>query len=360
MRNPKKILVVQLRRVGDVVFTLPVLRVLRENFPGAEIDFLVEKPSDQLVALNPYVSRVLVYEPGRALHWIREVRRQAYDWVLDFHSNGRTLVLTYFSKAPLRVAFKGPVTRNWVYDLLVESTDQKYLVEQKLDFLRALSLKIHEWSWDLKVPEKERRWAGSWMTSQVPPAASKFKWVGIAPASRRATRAWIPERFAQVARNLNRQSRHVLFLWGPGEEGYVEQIARRIAALAPRETLGEHEGLSLLAPRATLLELAGLISNCHAVLAVDNGPKNIAVALGVPTVTIDGPTNPLSFNPSGDPRHVVVRDEELFCIGCGLNRCPYGHECMKNLTADRVFIEVQSLLDRTGGGSLSEERLRVV
>ena len=73
------------------------------------------------------------------------------------------------------------------------------------------------------------------------------------------------------------------------------------------------------------------------VVAVDNGPKNIAVALGVRTVTINGPTNPLSFNPHGDPDHSVIRDHTLFCIACELNQCPYHHECMQNVKTETVL-----------------------
>ena len=159
--NPKKILVIQLRRVGDVVFTLPVIHVLRKNYPAAQIDFLVEKPADQLVRLNPYLSETLVYDKEEALDWIWKIRKKEYDLVLDFHSNGRTLILTLFSKARVRAGFKGPLTRQFVYNRFVNVNVQKYIVEQKLDLLRALDLPVQDWDWGLKIPEPEIQWAAA-------------------------------------------------------------------------------------------------------------------------------------------------------------------------------------------------------
>jgi ADP-heptose:LPS heptosyltransferase len=86
-------------------------------------------------------------------------------------------------------------------------------------------------------------------------------------------------------------------------------------------------------------------------LTVENGPKNLAVALGVPSVNIVGPNNPGSFNPLSDLSHVVLRDETLGCIGCELNACPTHHECMENVTSDRVLQEIERLLSRPAAAS---------
>ena len=332
MKTPKKILIIQLRRVGDVVFTLPVLRILRENFPSAQIDFLVEKPSDQLVSLNPYVSRVLTYDRRRSFSWIREVRSERYDWVLDFHSNGRTLWLTFFSGASVRAGFDGPVTRRLVYNRRFKTSDRKYLVEQKLDILRQLGLDAGSWSWDLQVPAPEMKWAEQFLKENG--IGPNEKIVGIAPATRRPIRTWIAERFSEVARNMVRDSHPVLFLWGLGEKDFIDGIVKDVGP-----------GKVIVPPNTSLLQLAALIAKCSAVLAVDNGPKNMAVALGVPTATLSGPTNPLSFNPHEDPSHVLIRDEKLFCIACGLNACPYKHECMENIRVETVTRKLRELLN---------------
>ncbi len=320
--TPKKILVIQLRRIGDVVFTLPVLGVLKKQFPEAKIDFLVEKPSDQFVRLNPHVNETLVYEKDKSFYWMREIRKRKYDWVLDFLSNGRTLLLSRFSGAPLRVGFSGPYTRRLIYNHLVPVSTDQYIVDQKLDFLRSLGLKINHWSWDIIVPKEEKSWADSFLKS-VGIKNSNSNLIGIAPASRRATRRWIPERFVEVIQSLKKSGSNVILFWGKGELEFVQSLAKNLDVIIPPET--------------NLLQLAALIEKCSLVVGLDNGPRNIAVALNVPTLVLFGPTNPISINPHNDPKHQVLRDEKLFCIACGLNTCPYHHECMENISSSQVI-----------------------
>ena len=330
----KKILIIQLRRVGDVIFTLPVIGALRRHFPDAQIDFLVEKPADQAVRLHPDLNETLIYEAARPWAWLRTIRARQYDWVLDFHANGRTLLLSLASGAPLRAAFAGPLTRRLAYTHRVISSNSKYLPEQKLDILRALGVPCDNWTWGLKIPANERTWAENFLSDSGLKSGEAL--VGLAPATRRPIRAWKEERFAQVAERLIAESKKILFLWGPGEESLVERIRSMIKTRTP--------GKIIVPPAVPLLQLAALIERCEVVLAVDNGPKNMAVALNVPTVTLSGPTNPLSFDPHNHPRHAVIREDALACISCGLNRCPYGHECMEHITADRAFQGLKAVL----------------
>lgn len=333
MTAPRRILIIQLRRIGDVIFTLPVIGVLRRAFPEARIDFLVERPADALVRLDPHLSETLVYDKDRALRWVAEVRRRRYDWVLDFLANGRSLPLTLCSGAAVKAAFQGRWARRLAYNHLAQATHNAYLVEQKLDVLRSLGVADTSWRYDIRLPADELRWAGDFLKGAGADPGRPL--VAVAPASRRETRRWLPERFAEVARALLGQGRDVLLLWGPGELGYVEDIARRTASRGP--------GRILIPPDTSLLRLAGLIKSAKLVLCVENGPKNLAVALGVPTVNIVGPNNPWSFNPSGDPAHVLVRAEGLECLGCERNRCPTEHECMAAVTAGMVLKEIERL-----------------
>jgi len=324
--------------VGDVLFTLPVIGILRKNFPDAQIDFLVEPPSDQIVRLHPHLSQTLRYEKNRPVSWLWEIRKRKYDWVLDFHSNGRTLMLTLFSgaclRAGLRAGLSGPPTRMLAYTHCVQTSDQKYIVEQKLDVLRNLGLSWDRWDWDLKIPQAEMQWASTFY-QEAGWDPSQGKLIGMAPATRRPIRAWDLGRFAQVAQSLTQKGNRVVLLWGPGEKQVIDSILQHSRSWN-REQL-------IVPPLTSLLELSALIQKCSLVLSLDNGPKNIAVALKVSTITLSGPTNPFSFDPHDDPLHSVIRDEKLFCISCGLNSCPYQHECMQHITPESVVQKIRTL-----------------
>ncbi|MBI4345740.1 MAG: glycosyltransferase family 9 protein, partial [Elusimicrobia bacterium] len=170
--------------------------------------------------------------------------------------------------------------------------------------------------------------------------------IGLVPASRKGTREWPAERYAELARRLaaSAGARCVVF-WGPGEE----ETARAVAAAAP--------GAAKASPKTADLKCLGaLLSACRLVVTNCNGPKHIAVARGVPTVTVHGSSDPVCWNPPqpgpkgpesplGHPRHLVVRRDELSCIGCRQNDCPLGTtECLRDLSAERVERAALSLL----------------
>jgi len=334
MNQPERILILQLKRIGDVVLTLPVIGVLKKIFPKAKVDFLVEKPADELVRLNPYIDETLVYEKERSLLWLFEIRRRKYDLVLDFLSNGRSLILTLLSKAREKIGFSGPLTRSIVYTRTVKPNTNQFIVEQKMDLLNGISMlqnQVHfkNWSWDLNLPSQKLLETKEQLKKEGINYTENL--IGFSPAHRRAVRAWIPERFAETAESLGKRGFRILFLGGPGEEKYLEKIANNVSANV------------VIHAATNLIELSAWISFCKILIANDNGPQKIALALGIPTVTIFGPTDPKSICPN-DPIHRTIRDENLFCIGCQLNRCPYNHECMKNITAEMALKEIKGLL----------------
>lgn len=331
-QSPSKILIIQLRRIGDVVFTLPVIDVLRRILPQSQIDFLVEPPSDVLVSLNKNVNHVWVYDKERPLEWIRKVRRQKYDAVLDFHSNGRTLWITALSGAPVRAGFAGALNRNLAYNRQAPVIANRFIVDQKIDLLKVL-VKDHkqyswDWKWDLKLPHGDMEAASRILESKK----ISVRPIGFAPVHRHPIRSWHADQYAETADRLIQKGHPVLMLCGPGEKAALEAIRRKM-----KQPVEIHEAM-------TLMELCALTARCRAFLANDNGPQKIAMALNVPSLTIFGPTNPLTINLNRKP-HLSIRDETLHCIACERKICPYRHECMTHVTPDAVLDKLITLVN---------------
>ena len=111
---PRSILVLQLRRIGDVILTTPAVAALKKRFPEAAIDFLVEKPGAEVLAGNPHIRKIQVYEAinwRQALSEMSRVRRARYDWVIDFMGNPRTALLTFLSGAGVKAGPARLITR---------------------------------------------------------------------------------------------------------------------------------------------------------------------------------------------------------------------------------------------------------
>jgi len=350
MRPPKKILVIMLRRIGDVLLTIPAARALSRLHPGAQVDILVEPPCHELLRGAPGLSRVLVYGRGTTgagergdsptesllpnyIYWMRLVRRERYDMVVDFMGNPRTAVLTRVSGAPLR-AGPGHVSHRWAYSHLMRQPGHTcYSALEKIRMLRSLGLKPDE-SEPIPCLSPD---APDLVFAEKNLPAGEAAWIALMPASRRETRRWPAEHYAALGRKLvESHAVRPLVLWGPGERALAERIAAGIGPSA------------LLSPRTrTLRELAGLLSRCLMAISNCNGPRHIATALGVPTLAIHGSSDPAAWNPPADPLFPYIRKEGLDCIGCRSNRCVHALECLRGLSPDAVFAAAERLLARS-------------
>lgn len=341
--SPDRILVIMLRRIGDVVLTLPAVRALKKLYPQARIDFLTEPPCHELLQDNPDLHRVLVYDKPAGcagaisgyLSWLGRVRQERYDWVIDYMGNPRSAMLTALSGASVRA---GParVGHRWAYSHpLIQSHEACYGALEKIQLLRSLGLDpdTSDFMPVLKTPQDSKLWAKESIQKIFGNDASPI--LGLIPASRKTTRRWPANAYAELGKMLrDRHNAKILVFWGPGEQSLAEPISRGI---------GDHA--SITPKTRTLMDLAALLETCKLVVTNCNGPKHIAVALQVPTLTLHGSSDPACWNPPEDPRHRVSRLDELFCIGCRDNECKYNLECMNGLQAQRVARQAFEMLE---------------
>ncbi|MBI3288909.1 MAG: glycosyltransferase family 9 protein [Elusimicrobia bacterium] len=327
MDEPRSILVIQLRRLGDVILATPALEALKTRYPGARLDFLVEALGAEAVSGNPAIDEILVYDARGAvdaLRWAYKIRARRYDWVIDFLANPRTALLTAFSGAAVKA---GPahVSRRWAYNRrLLQSPQACYGALEKVRWLSSLGVQPQD------APALPRLYLTPARSRPVENA------VGLVPPSRRETRRWPAPSYARLGRLLrDKHGCRLKVFWGPGEKPLADEVVRAIG-----------EGAQATPETRSISDLAREISSCRVIVANCAGPKHVAVALGVPTVTIHSESDPMSWTPV-HPDHLFVRLDELHCIGCRLNDCPYNLECLRQLPAERVLPAVESLLLRT-------------
>ncbi|MBI3548325.1 MAG: glycosyltransferase family 9 protein [Elusimicrobia bacterium] len=340
---PTRILVIMLRRIGDVILTTPAVRALKKLYPQAEIDFLTEAPSHQVLEGNPDLHEILIYDRPKGyskamsayFQWINRVRAGEYDWVIDYMANPRSAMITAMSKASVR-AGAAHSSHRWAYShLLAQSPKACYGALEKVRVLRSIGLSPDESDFlpSITLAPEHREFAER--------AIRELTWndgkpiVGFVPASRKDTRRWPARSYAELGDILRKSAgARLLVFWGPGEEDLAKEIVRGI-------------GRDSAASPATkgLKDLAALLERCKLVVTNCNGPKHLAVACRVPTLTIHGSSDPASWNPPDNTRHQIARLEDLFCIGCRHNECPYKLECMTGLSPERVGRQALEMLD---------------
>jgi lipopolysaccharide heptosyltransferase II len=166
----------------------------------------------------------------------------------------------------------------------------------------------------------------------------------LAPAAAFSwTKRWPPERFGRLAARLRDRHWACAIVVGPGEEGLAGEVST--AAGVPLPILGLDLGP---------IELAALLSRARIVVANDSGPMHLAAAVGTPVVAFFGPTDPGRTAPAGAPSRIL--DRYVFCSPCFLKECPYGHECMNEITVEAAFEAVEQLLGLSGRMANGERR----
>jgi len=327
MDNPKKILLIQLKRAGDVIVTTPVAAALRQALPDAKIDFLVDAPFAPLLEHNPSIDRIRIYDRKALGATWKGLRGACYDWIIDFQSSPRSIVAGLLSGARLRAGYRVSFWGRFFTQSIRRPGGQISVTEGKMSLVRLLLNHLPAAGpRRIYLTSAEREWAAR----EAGGGPSGKKPVALIPTHRRSSRRWPADSFVKLARLLAAEGRPVLFFWGPGEKEYVQAIWRQVPE-------------SRMIPQTSLRQMAALLEACGLVVTNDNGPMHLAVAAGAPTVTLYGPTDPVSWNPGG-PRHRALQAASLSCLGCNMNECPFGHECMMWITPERVAEACRALV----------------
>jgi ADP-heptose:LPS heptosyltransferase len=341
----RRVLVLRHRAAGDLLLTTPALRALRAGLPDARIDILVARGTEAILDANPDVDRVLILDRRSILQQASryaDLARGRYDLVLDMVSNPRSAFMAALTRASIRVGYDIP-GRSGAYTVRVprepvgpEGPIARYAPEGPLDLVRALGLETRGLTLTLRVAPEASVRAEAWLYGA---GLGARPIVACLPTGTWPSKTWIPERFAAVMDALQDVA-DALWLWGPGEEELVLGVRARMNAS------------STMAPAAGWQELAAILERCALLVSNDSGPKHVAVALGVPTVTIFGPTHPGAWQPPSGP-HTVVEATGLDCLHCNHTRCPLPGErhmrCMSDVTSERVVEACRArLMERAG------------
>lgn len=331
-KNVTKILIIKLRGIGDVVLATIILDSLHAEFPEATIDFLTEKPGREALKNIPVLNKIIIF--NRKSTWQRlklfpKIYSNKYDLVIDLFSNPATAQLTFISRANYRVGFpyKG---RKYAYNYYGPSERSKYHAAQlHLEMLKQVKIPIINRKLHFEIDNNSMLFVKKWFAN----LGNKLN-VGIIPGGGWESKRCDPIKFAEIADAIiDKYSANIILIWGPADKTEAIQIQEQM----------QHN--AHLAPPTSIAEMAALINNCDAVVANDSGPMHISTAIGTPTLSIHGPTNPKLQGPFGD-KHEYVSNDKLDCIICNLLDCPRNHECFLELPLENVINKLDLLFSK--------------
>jgi lipopolysaccharide heptosyltransferase II len=347
MQNVSKILLMRFSSMGDIILTSPLIRVLRLQYPTAQIDFFTKEQFADLVRYNPHLSSIISLKTDgkkELTDIATSLRKTRYDVLLDLHNSIRSgYIRRYINPKRLSVIDKHVVARfflvnfKWNFYKGIVPVATRYLETGKF-----LNLEDDGKGLEIFFPEIVNAAAAKAFNGFIDNNESV---IGLSPTAKHLTKIWQSEKFIELGiRIAAENTAKILVFGGPTDVQYCENIAAKINS-------GSGKNVALnCAGKFSILETAAAIDRCSLVVTNDSGIMHIASARKKKIIAIFGSTvEEFGFFP--DRRDsIIIENKALSCRPCthiGRDRCPKGHfRCMAEITVDDVLNAARTLLPR--------------
>jgi len=351
---PKRILIIRLSAIGDVLRVLPALQVLKRHFPNSFICWAVEAGAHDILAAHPAVDEVLLF-PKQALRaklgslrsfgdgvrefaaFMRQVRDKRFDMVIDFHGLFKSGIISLLSGAPERFGFaRGDCKEcNFLFNNRRFALDERRIsrIDRNLALLRKMGLDTAHDPPVIHVPEPDREAVRQFFRQQQ--IDRRRPVIVIHPGTSPATpyKRWEPYRFAVVAdQAIAASAAQIIFTWAGREIETVREIA------------GMMKYRAIVAPElGNLCQLAEVFKNSDLFVGCDTGPMHLAAFAGIPVVAVFGPTDYVVNEPYARTPHIIIR-KETPCSPCRKYSCAR-RECIKDISEATVIKAIAIMLE---------------
>ncbi len=323
MQEPKRILIIQTAFTGDVVLATPVLEKLHATFPNAELDVLVRKGNEGLLAGHPFLHEVLIWEKKKEkirnlFRLLFKIRKRNYDVVATLHRFASSGMLTALSGAKQRIGFdKNPWAFAFTHKQTHEIGNGKHEVRRNIELIAHLT-------GDTIV--RTRLYPTVADEKMVSFHKNSGPYICLAPTSVWFTKQWPPEQWVELIQLIPTTYR-IHLLGAPSDRELCEQILQSAG----------REHVDNLCGQLSFLQSVALMSGAVMNYVNDSAPLHFASAVNAPVTAIFCSTVPaFGFGPLSDHATVLETPEKLTCRPCGLHghkACPEAHfKCAWKIT----------------------------
>lgn len=337
-KSARSVLVISLKRVGDVILSIPAFRAIKENLPKSLVTVFADSYTKDILDRIPTIDSVVPYSKSSSfLKKAKQVRKLSYnsfdlavDFTCDYTFEGA--LWTWLSGAKFRVGYDA-WKRGFLFNQPVQPTKEVlHAIDEILYLTRSIGLETEDKSLTLSASEEAADTVKKFLQSKG--VKSDTLLIGIHPGGYYPTQRWLAGRFAEVADILIKKHKaRVVLMGGSKEEKIIHQITTQMA------------NPSLVFLDQPLGDLLALLQSCHLLICNNSGPLHMATALGTLTVSTMGPTLPERWWPQGE-EHIVLR-KDLPCMPCCRGRCRLKTlDCMKLITVEDMLEAAEKQLSK--------------
>ena len=335
--RPEKILAIQFKYFGDAVLLTPALRALREHFPSAELHLLVPEEVAPIFRHLPWLNRLWPMPRRRGSAnlrqtWpvIRSLRHERFDRSADFAGNDRGAILSLLIGARQRLGWAqsgGFLGRRFCYNRRVAPETSKQ--HESARMMRLLS------AWDVAPgplePEIQSDPALDAAAAKLLPERAVLCHI----ASSQPNRQWPVRRWADFYQLAVVGGLPIVFTTAAGAR--ERSLTDELKQIAP--------GAPVLPPVPELALFLAVLKRAEVFISGDTGPLHFAAGLGVPTLSLFGPSSPVRWAPVGG-RHRILTGGPCSC-GAGAHVCQTASFCLAAITPEQVLDSLQGILKST-------------
>jgi len=344
----KRILLIRIDRIGDVLLTTPAIEAVRRKFPLAHIAVMVQPYAKDIVDGNPYIDEVIVYDKNKqhkstiaGYFFAQKLKEKKFDVAVIFHPNNRSHIIAFLAGINRRIGYD----RNFSFLLTdkiphVKQFGEMHESDYPLEMLKSLGITgAQEKKLYMPIKQSSENSINSILLSEGISADDKI--AVFHPGASCYSKIWPAQKFAEVADRIADKLRIKIIIVG----GRQKKDITCANAMKGKMLYGAIS----LAGKLTVSELASCIKRAAVFVSNDSGPVHIACAIGVPGVVIFGRAqrglSPKRWGPLGKQNIVLHKD-----VGCG-DKC-LAHNCQKNfaclnaITVDEVYEAAEKLLAR--------------
>lgn len=332
---PKRILVIRLDRLGDVILSTPVLQALRSRFPHAFIAMMVRPACNDVIEGNPSLNEVILYDKEGAhqsvlatIRFARTLRRFDFDSALVLHPSNRSHWIPWLAHIPVRVGYDRK--NGWLLTHRLPHRKQeggKHEAVYTLEMLEIFGISPTLPKPVVPIHDRAKHRVDALLAeSSIQPSDQL---VAIHPSASCISKRWMPDRFAQVAdRLMTEQGLKICLVAGESDVLFAHQVAQGMRQVPVN-----------FAGRLSVAELAALLKRCRLLISNDSGPVHVAAAVGIPVVDLFGRNqrglSSLRWGPLGEG-HVILH-KEVGCVTCLAHKCDIEFLCLTSLSVEEVY-----------------------
>lgn len=344
----KKILIVKLKNIGDVLLTSPCIRALHESFPEAQISALVNEGTEQMLTQHPLLQEVITFPRSKVkgsvfrrmdgeLHFLKGIRSKNFDMVLDLTSGDRAAWYAWFSGARYRLAHdpqgKGFLGKSFLYSHVAPYPQDPNIheVAKNLSVLDAFGIKATTPKLEMYFTDESK----AAVAKRLHEGGIKEGFVLVHPTSRWLFKCWEDSRFAELIDWIQSELKYPVIITSGPDEKEIER-ANKVLGFCKTKPFSIFGKLSLK-------EWAALASRARLFIGVDSAPMHVAASQNIPSIALFGPTGHHNWRPWAVEHQLLVHD--CPCSKDRQEHCDWKQTraCMMAITVDEVKTAIRSM-----------------